>query len=81
MLENLPKHILRQPKIRAKTLRVYRVGPRQFQVPGRDKIYDLFIVDGEVHCTCFASEYGVKCAHKWAVEDFLIEEAKKGIQK
>lgn len=71
--ENLPAHLRNRPDIRALELKVYQLDDRTFQVPGREHVYDLLLVDGKVFCTCKASTFNVDCSHKKAVENFLEE--------
>lgn len=70
--------LARRPEVRALTLRVYEAGPRHYQVPGRQKIYDVFVVDGTSFCSCQAASFGRECAHAIAVSDYLKEKSEHG---
>lgn len=45
--------IERDPHVRALSLTVYATDDaRRYQVPGGSAIYDLFVLDGQISCTC-----------------------------
>jgi hypothetical protein len=64
----LPKTLQRRPEIRALSLRVYEVGLNRFQVPGTNRIHDVWIdfITKTLTCTCQASP---RCAHIHAVRN------------
>ena len=70
---HLPKRLQNRPDVRALGLSVYRNGSRSFQVPGRQQIYDVFLVDSTIHCSCRAASHGRTCAHSLAVARYLKE--------
>lgn len=59
-----------RPDVRALTLRVYEDGKRCYLVPGRQRIYPVFVVDETVHCTCTAASFGRECSHAFAVATY-----------
>lgn len=75
-IDALPKALQRRPDVRALTLRVYPQSPNAFKVPGTSAIYDVFRVDGALHCTCQAAAHGCDCAHALAVELHLQKDVK-----
>ncbi len=77
-ISNLPKSMQALPKVRGASLRVYRTGPDTFRVPGGSKIYDLRLsADGKrIICDCAAAVAAARCAHRWAVHYFLVQERK-----
>jgi hypothetical protein len=77
-LTHLPAALRKRPDIRALELRVYDAGPRHYQVPGREKIYDVYVVDGATICTCTAASFGRECAHAIAVGNYLKEKPPNG---
>lgn len=71
-LRNLPARLRNRPDIRALTLRVYETDdPRRFQVPGRERIYEIFSVGGAQFCNCRAGIHGHECAHAIAVGNYI----------
>jgi len=70
-LSNLPKYLLNRPDVRARTLKVYQKSEFLFQVPGKDAIYSVHLVDNVVQCTCTAARHGARCSHGLAVINFL----------
>jgi len=67
----------RRPEVRALALRVYEAGKRRYLVPGRQRIYAVFVLDGMIFCSCTAASFGRECSHRIAVAHF-IESRKDG---
>lgn len=67
-IAHLPKDIQKIPAVRALTLKVYESGQRRYQVPGRERIYDVWVdyITKELTCTCQATP---RCAHIIAVRN------------
>ena len=72
-ISHLPKSMQRRPEIRALTLKVYPNGPGAYQVPGTDRIHDVFVHGDTYHCTCPAGMRDARCAHVIAVERYIKE--------
>jgi hypothetical protein len=82
MLSTVPKYLSNRPDIRARELvakgLVYRVDERLFRVAGRNSLYDVFVANNVIQCTCPAGMSMKTCSHALAVGLFIQKEKLSG---